>query len=128
MAEKENQEKMTFEEALQRVQNYGFALAYLDPEFQNNFDIVSAAVKQDWRALGLAGEDLEKDPRYPEIVMAAVKQDRGALKYVSAKLKEDMEHVLTLASTKGIKNLQEKLTGKLQVLTVEQAMEFIQEL
>ncbi len=226
---KDNQEKITFEEALQRVQEDGRQLASLNPEFQNNFDIVLAAVQQNgwWAlrhaserlkndpevvlaavkqngiALFYAGKDLEKDPRYPEIVMAAVKQNGLALEFASerlkddpeivmaavkknvaalefaserlkddpeivmaavkkngvaifcasrrlqdnpdivlaavkqngrayhfisdAKLKNDIRYVLNLASTKEIKNLQEKLTGNLQVLTVEQAEKFMQE-
>ena len=120
------EEKTTFEEALQSVQINGYLLALLNPELQNNFDIVLAAVKKDGGALKYASERLKDDP---EIVLAAVKQNRWAYDYISdAKLKDDISRVLTLASTEEIKNLQEKLTGKLQVLTVEQAMEFIQEL
>ena len=147
---KDNQEKITFEEALQRVQEDGRQLASLNPEFQNNFDIVMAAVQENVWALEFASERLKDDPeivmaavqqtgwalRYaserlqddPEIVMAAVKQDGSAYHFISdAKLKNDIRYVLNLASTKEIKNLQEKLTGNLQVLTVEQAEKFMQE-
>lgn len=122
---KDNQEKMTFEEALQRVQEDGRQLASLNPEFQNNFDIVMAAVQQNVWALEFASERLQDDP---EIVMAAVQQTGKAYHFISdAKLKNDIRYVLNLASTKEIKNLQEKLTGNLQVLTVEQAEKFMQE-
>ena len=61
--------------------------------------------------------------------MAAVKQNENAIIYISdAKLKDDIEQVFTLASAKGIRNLQETLTGKLQVLSVEKAAEFLLEL
>ena len=88
-----------------------------------------AAVKQNGWALKYVGEDLKKDPYYPEIVMAAVKQNGNVRNFLisDGKLKGDIDYILTLVSSRNFKNVIENLTGNLQVLPVEQAMGFLLE-
>ena len=59
------------------------ALTYASDELKNDKEVLMAAVAQDGRALEYASPELKRDK---EVVMAAVAQDSRALKYASDEL------------------------------------------
>ena len=76
--------------ALNAVTDDGYNL-YKLKDFQNDRDVVLAAVQQNGFALKYASEELKKDR---EIVLAAVRQNGYALEYASEHLKADRMIVL----------------------------------
>ena len=82
--------------ALNAVNKDGYNL-YKLKDFQNDKDVVLAAVQQNGFALKYASEELKKDR---EIVLAAVRQNGYALEYAS-ELKKDREIVLAAVRQNG---------------------------
>ena len=66
--------------------------------FQQDREIVLAAVKQNGRSLQFAPEELRRDS---EIVLAAVKQNGGAFEYAPEQLQEDRKFVLAVVKLNG---------------------------
>ena len=75
---------------LELVSENGCLLKNL-PEFQDDRDIVLAAVRQSGLALLYASDDLKKDK---DIVLAAASQNVGALAYASWGLRKDRDFML----------------------------------
>ena len=77
--------------AIETVSRDPLQLSNLPSIYQNNPNVVLAAVRRDGRALKHASETLRGDK---EVVLAAVRQDGDALQYASETLRGDKEVVL----------------------------------
>merc|ERR1719160_1935471 len=76
----------------QAAERNGWALKFA-PEFQMDYSIVLRAVKQTWRALKFACQELQGNS---DIAFEALRQDKRALQYVRPKLMSDRDFLLRL--------------------------------
>ena len=78
---------------------YGCALRYAGHEFQNNREIVLAAVRQNHWAFEFASEALRKDKKF---VLATLKESGYALQYANEGLKNDKDLVVAAVQRHGL--------------------------
>ncbi|MGR3973108.1 MAG: DUF4116 domain-containing protein, partial [Candidatus Rhabdochlamydia sp.] len=73
-------------------------LRYVSDEWQDDYDIVFAAIQKHWNSLKHASERLKDNP---DLVLAAVKQNGHALKHASERLKDNPDLVLAAVKQNG---------------------------
>lgn len=95
-----NIDQASYETTLSLVQQNGSVLEFLSVEYKSDAVIVQAAVKQTWKALRHASDDLKDNFK---IVMSAVKQHGGgaALRYVSMRLRGNRDIVFEAVKRDG---------------------------
>ncbi len=82
---------------LAAVKQWGWVIRFASNELKNDREVVMTAIQQ-WcgYALQYASDELRNDK---DVVMAAVQKDGMALKYVSNELKNDKEIILTAVAS-----------------------------
>lgn len=94
-----------------------FALRYANPELQNNFEIVKIAVTQNGLSLKYASPELRNNP---DIVRVAVTQYGSALMFASEELKNNYEIVKVAVTQEGsaLKYASEELKNNFNIVKI----------